>query len=209
MKKFKIFSVSIILFALFVAGCGGDKKHAKIGVNDEILAFGDSLTFGYGASETSKSYPAVLAKITGKKVINAGTNGDTSSDGARKIASAITPNTRLVILSLGGNDFLRGENEAVVKQNLISIIDEIKARGADVVLVGVPSINFGATLGIVRDNRLYSEIAREKGVLLFSGKWSEILSKNRYKSDQIHANDAGYEKFAQDLAEFLRENGIL
>ena len=230
MVKFRInlvtnlvkFVALCVMFIAFFSSCSGDKNRAKLDANDEILAFGDSLTFGYGANI---SYPQILSQISNHKVINAGVNGDTSADGLARIDANelwVSGRVGLVIICLGGNDFLRKIDPGQTKRNLSEIIDKVreisnKFRGKNannkrkiqIVLVGVPSINFGAMLGILRDDKMFSQIAKEKDVLLFSGAWSEILSKNKYKSDQIHANDAGYALFAQKLAEFLRKNGIL
>ena len=178
--------------------------------------------FGYGANS---SYPQILSQISNHKVINAGVNGDTSADGLARIDANelwVSGRVGLVIICLGGNDFLRKIDPEQTKRNLSEIIDKVretsnKFRGKNannkrkiqIVLVGVPSINFGAMLRILRDDKMFSQIAKEKDVLLFSGAWSEILSKNKYKSDQIHANDAGYALFAQKLAEFLHKKGIL
>ena len=230
MVKFRInlvtnlvkFVALYMIFITFFSSCSGDKNRAKLDANDEILAFGDSLTFGYGANS---SYPQILSQISNHKVINAGVNGDTSADGLARIDANelwVSGRVGLVIICLGGNDFLRKIVPEQTKRNLSEIIDKVretsnKFRGKNannkrkiqIVLVGVPSINFGAMLRILRDDKMFSQIAKEKDVLLFSGAWSEILSKNKYKSDQIHANDAGYALFAQKLAEFLHKNGIL
>ena len=230
MVKFRInlvtnlvkFVALYMIFITFFSSCSGDKNRAKLDANDEILAFGDSLTFGYGANS---SYPQILSQISNHKVINAGVNGDTSADGLARIDANelwVSGRVGLVIICLGGNDFLRKIDPEQTKRNLSEIIDKVretsnKFRGKNannkrkiqIVLVGVPSINFGAMLRILRDDKMFSQIAKEKDVLLFSGAWSEILSKNKYKSVQIHANDAGYALFAQKLAEFLHKNGIL
>ena len=230
MVKFRInlvtnlvkFVALYMIFITFFSSCSGDKNRAKLDANDEILAFGDSLTFEYGANS---SYPQILSQISNHKVINAGVNGDTSADGLARIDANelwVSGRVGLVIICLGGNDFLRKIDPEQTKRNLSEIIDKVretsnKFRGKNannkrkiqIVLVGVPSINFGAMLRILRDDKMFSQIAKEKDVLLFSGAWSEILSKNKYKSDQIHANDAGYALFAQKLAEFLHKNGIL
>lgn len=198
------------LVAFAVLGCSVPNNKAKISANAKVLAFGDSLTFGHGASSAGATYPAVLGKITGLNVINGGVNGDTSEDGLRRISEMLTNNQpELVLLCLGGNDFLRQIPSVQTKANLIKIIDLIKAQNVQIVLIAVPSIGIGAALGFLSDHEIYKQIAKEKGVLLFEGKWAEILGKSKYKSDQVHANDIGYEKFATDLAEFLRKNGLV
>lgn len=196
MVKFRInlvtnlvkFVALYMIFITFFSSCSGDKNRAKLDANDEILAFGDSLTFGYGANS---SYPQILSQISNHKVINAGVNGDTSADGLARIDANelwVSGRVGLVIICLGGNDFLRKIDPEQTKRNLSEIIDKVretsnKFRGKNannkrkiqIVLVGVPSINFGAMLRILRDDKMFSQIAKEKDVLLFSGAWCKVM----------------------------------
>ena len=183
MVKFRInlvtnlvkFVALCVIFIAFFSSCSGDKNRAKLDANDEILAFGDSLTFGYGANS---SYPQILSQISNHKVINAGVNGDTSADGLARIDANelwVSGRVGLVIICLGGNDFLRKIDPEQTKRNLSEIIDKVreisnKFRGKNannkrkiqIVLVGVPSINFGAMLGMLRDDKMFFHRSQKK-----------------------------------------------
>ena len=106
-----------------------------------IVAFGDSLTAGYGLTE-EQSYTALLQRKLDEagyryRVVNAGVSGDTSAGGARRIDWALEGNVRFLILELGGNDGLRGLPVAEMKKNLASIIERAQARNVTVILAGM------------------------------------------------------------------------
>lgn len=160
-----------------------------------IVAFGDSLTAGYGAGEGS-DYPAVLSAELDRPIVNAGRSGDTTADAvARLDADVLSLNPRLVIVGLGGNDFLRGEPIARTEENLRTIVKRIQAQGAMVVLLGFefPSIsaNYGA---------MYERIANEESCLLIEDVLAGILNDAKLKSDEIHPNAAGYALMAERIA---------
>src|ERR1051325_5074 len=107
----------------------------------KIIAFGDSLTAGYGLP-VERSYPSLLQTRLERdgleyEVVNAGVSGDTSSGGLARIDWALEGDVRIVILELGANDILRGQPIPSMKKNLADIIERVKARGADVLLAGM------------------------------------------------------------------------
>ncbi|MEO6724177.1 MAG: GDSL-type esterase/lipase family protein [Blastocatellia bacterium] len=107
-----------------------------------IVAFGDSLTAGYGLSQ-DESYTALLQRRLDEKgyryrVINAGVSGDTSAGGARRIDWALQSGTvKFLILELGGNDGLRGLPVAEMRKNLSRVIERAQSRGVTVILAGM------------------------------------------------------------------------
>jgi acyl-CoA thioesterase-1 len=106
-----------------------------------IVAFGDSLTAGYGLLP-EQSYPTLLQRKLNEKgyhyrVINAGVSGDTSAGGARRIDWALQGDVKFLILELGGNDALRGQPVAAMKKNLAQIIEAAQQRGVTVILAGM------------------------------------------------------------------------
>jgi acyl-CoA thioesterase-1 len=108
----------------------------------QIVAFGDSLTAGYGLDTPAHSYPALLQKRLDEKgyhyrVVNAGVSGDTSADGARRIDWALKGNVRFLILELGANDMLRGQTMEPLKKNLGQIIERAQSRNVTVILAGM------------------------------------------------------------------------
>ncbi len=174
----------------------------KLTKNDTILAFGDSLTYGYGAND-SQSYPVLLSRLSGLKVINAGVNGDTSEDGLRRLPARLEdPSVKLMILCFGGNDILQKRSMAQLKKNLASMIQMAKAKQIDVLLVSVPNI----TLFGLSALDLYEEAAEEENVPLLSGLLSDILSQSSLKNDQIHPNAKGYKVMAEKIYETLKSH---
>ena len=107
----------------------------------KIVAFGDSLTEGYGLPR-SASYPSLLQERLDAdgyhyEVVNAGISGDTSAGGVRRIDWALDGDVKIVILELGANDILRGQPVEEMKKNLSAIIERAKAHGATVLLAGM------------------------------------------------------------------------
>lgn len=174
-----------------------------------VLAVGDSLTFGSGAI-ASAGYPAQLAQLTGWNVVNAGVPGHTSAQARERLPRLLAEHRpKLVLLSIGGNDFLRRVPEAETRAAIAAMLGEIAAAGAQAVLIAVPRPTLAAALlRALADHPLYAELAAEHRVLLFADAWSTILADPDFKSDQIHANAAGYERFARQLHAHLREAGI-
>ena len=174
-----------------------------------MLALGDSLTFGSGAAPEA-AYPVRLAEVTGWKMVNAGVPADTSAKARERLPQLLAEHgPKLVLLSIGGNDFLRQVPEVETRTNITAMLDEIRAAGAQPVLIAVPRpAVMAALLRSLEDHPLYEALAEERRVPLFAAGWAEVLSDPALKSDQIHANAAGYERFARRLHGFLREAGI-
>lgn len=172
-----------------------------------MLALGDSLTFGYGANP-GESYPAQLQKLTGWNIVNGGVSGDTSAQALSRLPALLARKPKLVIVGIGGNDFLRKVPEEQTRANIAKIIETVQKENIPAVLVGVPHITLGALFGHLSDHPLYEDLSEEYGIPLFDGAWAEILGNNNLKSDQIHANGKGYRKFAENLNQFLRKHGF-
>lgn len=198
----------IILPLAFAVGCSDTPKYTAMPSGVKVVALGDSLTFGYGA-EKSQSYPTVLAQKTGWNVINMGVNGDTTANVLTRVDSVIGENPKLVLLGIGGNDVLRRVGASETRSNLVSIIKALQDKNIPVVLIAEPHLSASALFGKASDNPVYKEVADELGVPLLEKAWSNILSDDKLKSDQIHANGAGYAKFADDLYQFLKEIGYV
>ena len=200
----------LLLTAALLTACGKKApKHSALPRGSAVLALGDSLTYGYGANPT-ESYPARLAELTGWTVTNGGVSGDTSAQALARLPELLREHTpHLVIISIGGNDFLRRQPENETRTNIRAIIQACKAAGAETLLVGVPGVGVGAALGYPGDPPLYADLAKAENVPYYANGWSQILGKDALKSDQIHPNAAGYAEFARGLAAYLKENGWL
>lgn len=194
-----------LLLAVALAACGPKQPRlAPLSANDVILAFGDSLTYGTGASE-AESYPAVLAQLINRNVVRSGVPGETTEGGLARLDGVLDEHRpALVILSLGGNDMLRKVDEAVVRDNLRRIIQSIRARGAAVVLFGVPKPSLGAGAP-----EFYAELAKEFGIPYEGKVVASVLYSPGEKSDPIHPNARGYRRMAEAFAELLKRAGAV
>lgn len=186
--------------------CDGASKFSPIPRGAKVVALGDSLTFGYGA-ESHQAYPVHLAAKTGWQIDNAGVNGDTTANVLARMDAVVAVQPALVLLGVGGNDVLRRVDKVETKQNLNDILTRLKTSGVPVVLIAEPHFSVSALFGKVSDNPVYKTVATAQDVPLFENGWSQILSDERLKSDQIHANAQGYAKFAELLYVYLQQLG--
>ena len=189
---------------LLLAACDRAPTLPKLNSHDVIVAFGDSLTHGTGASSDT-AYPAVLASLTGRTVINAGVPGDTTASALQRLPAVLAEHQpRLVLLCLGGNDMLRKQSNAATENNLRLLVQSIRASGAEVMLIAVPEPKlFGGAPDF------YQRVAEDMRLPLEDDVFNDVLKDNRLKADPIHANAAGYRVVAERLAEFLQEAGAL
>lgn len=207
MNRRTLLKSALILSATLMMGCGNKSPtFAALPAGSKVVALGDSLTFGYGVDK-SQSYPAVLAQRTGWDVVNMGVNGDTTQSVLDRMEAVMDENPKLVLLGVGGNDVLRRVDPSQTKSNLTSIIKTLQAKNIPTVLIAQPHLSASALFGKASDNPVYQEVSEEMDVPLLGKTWSAILSDDSLKSDQIHANGAGYAKFADELYNFLKEIG--
>lgn len=201
--------VLVVLFAL-LAACGGGKKASPLPAGSPVLAFGDSVTFGTGAAP-GEDYPTQLAAISGWNIANAGIPGDTAEAARGRIRGAIEEaRPALVIVELGGNDFLRRRPDGRISEDLRAILNEVRRANVPVVLVAVPRFSLlGAAVGALPDAELYETLADEEKVPLVPKVFGRILADPGLKADQIHPNAAGYRQLAEGIAEALRREGYL
>ena len=204
-------AASLLAVALApLTACGRKTPRAQaVPAGATVLALGDSLTSGVGASSDT-AYPAVLQQLTGWKVVNGGVSGDTSAQALARLPGLLQQHQpALVIVSIGGNDFLRRQTASDTRTRVRQICEQARAGGAQVLLVAVPELSLLAAAGRLSDHALYEEIADELKIPLHRKGWSAVLADARLRSDQIHANAAGYAQFAQGLVETLRDTGLL
>lgn len=195
------------LLAAALTACSKTAPHAALPEGSTILALGDSLTAGYGA-DAEAAYPAVLASLTGWQIINGGVSGNTSAQALARLPALMRRQPQLVLVSIGGNDFLRKVPEADTRSNIRQIVQQIKAAGVPAVLVAVPYFTTGALFGRLSEHPMYEELAAELNVPLLKGAWAEVLGDKKLKSDQIHANAQGYRVFAEKMWAFLKQQGF-
>ncbi|WP_019627184.1 GDSL-type esterase/lipase family protein [Thioalkalivibrio sp. ALJT] len=198
-----------LLFLLAACGGAGPDAFDPLPRQATVLAFGDSVTHGTGAGR-GEDYPARLATITGWTVINDGVPGDRAGSARERLAPSLREHTPdLVLIWLGGNDFLRQRDPAVVQEDLRGLVETVRDHGAQPLLLGVPRASaLGAATGRLRDDPIYRELAREEQVPLIEGVLSGVLSDRALRADPIHPNARGYRRIATEIAESLDDLGL-
>lgn len=192
----------ICALLLCLASCTDTVQLKPLGIEKSVLAFGDSITFGSGANH-DQSYPAQLAQLINRKVVNAGVPGELSDDGVERLASVLDKHQpALLILCHGGNDFLKRKPLATTKANIRRMITMAKARNIDVVLIATPTP--GLFLSVPP---FYYELADEFDIAHEDDIIAHVESQVALKSDAVHPNAKGYRLIAEKLAELLREHG--
>ena len=210
--------------AALLAGCGGSKKElretpraerkqtaAPIPRDDRplIVAFGDSLTAGFGA-EPGQSYPDFLQKdldAAGFKwrVVNMGVSGDTTTDGVTRLGEVIAEKPRIVIVEFGGNDGLRGLPIETTRANLEEIVPAIEKSGAKVVLAGMTlPPNYGPQYirsfeEIYRDLDAHYKVVRIPFLLEGVATQPQLMQR-----DKLHPTGQGNAIVAENVMRYIR-----
>lgn len=199
----------LLATCLLLFGCDKPLQLAPLPAGATVLAFGDSVTAGVGASK-GEDWPTLLGETSGWQIVNAGIPGDTAEAGKHRLAALLdTHRPRLVIIEIGGNDFLRRRPQAAVKQDLREIIQTIKATGAQPVLVAVPELSLLALVAKrPADAPLFAELAKEERIPLIEDVFSNVLAQAELRADQIHPNAQGYREMANGIHQALRRYGL-
>lgn len=164
-----------------------------------VVAFGDSLTYGVGSE--NGGFVTLLSEEFDLPIINLGVSGDTTRDALNRIDTVIENNPDVVIVLLGGNDFLQNVPADETFANLATIIDKLKLSGSKVVLLGLDS---GTTGG--KDSERFEALVREHSVVyvpnVLNGIWG---NKAMLSKDNLHPNQEGYKLIAQRVAGALKQ----
>lgn len=196
---------------VLLSACGKRAPKAQaLPAGSTVLALGDSLTSGVGAAANT-AYPAVLQELTGWQVVNGGVSGDTTAQALSRLPALLQEHQpALVIVSIGGNDFLRQMSPAGARDTIREIVRTARAGGAQVLLVGVPQVSLlAAGTGRLGDHPMYAELAEELKLPLHAEGWADVLSKPELRADTVHANAQGYRQFTEGLVQTLRKVGWL
>jgi acyl-CoA thioesterase-1 len=175
-----------------------------------ILAFGDSLTAGYGLAEQD-ALPTRLAEALNKMgrpvvMINGGVSGDTSADGVSRLDWSLADKPQIMILALGANDMLRGLDPKVTRANLDAIIRKAQAAGVEVVLAGMLSPpNLGTDYKAAFD-AIYPELAKAHNLLFMPFLLQDVAQDSALnQADGIHPNGNGVAIIVRNLLPYVTE----
>jgi acyl-CoA thioesterase I len=174
-----------------------------------IVALGDSLTAGFGLL-AEDAYPPLLEQRLRRegyayRVVNAGLSGDTTAGGLRRVDWVLRARPAIVIVALGGNDGLRHQSPAAMRDNLVEIVRRLRAAGATVLLAGmrVPP-NYGADYARAFA-AVFPEVARTTGVPLVPFLLDGVAGDNRLNQpDGIHPTADGQRVIAATLWPHLK-----
>jgi acyl-CoA thioesterase-1 len=204
--------INIILVLVFLCSCvlvliSCAKREIK-NINAKgtnIICFGDSLTFGYGANP-GEDYPSGLAKLINAPVINAGVDGNTTDEALIRIKSDVLDRDPfLVIIEFCGNDFLKKITKEETVDNIKEMVERIQARGAMVAIVDI-----SAGMFLTEYRKAFSELAREEGAIFIPHILSGIITNPSMKSDFLHPNAEGYKMITQRIYQaimpYLQQN---
>ena len=174
-----------------------------------ILAFGDSLTAGFGVG-VEESYPSRLQDLLKKngfphKVINAGVSGDTTAGGLRRINWLMKQKPQIVILELGANDALRGLPIEAMEANLSQIIQVCKKQNSTILLVGMKAPpNYGEEYSSQFEETFY-KLAKKFKTPLVPFLLEGVAAKREYnQGDGIHPTSEGYKIVVKTVWEHLK-----
>ncbi len=176
-----------------------------------IAALGDSLTQGYGLPQEQGFVPQLETWLRDQgieaRLINAGVSGDTSTGGLARIDWTLSDDVDAVIVTLGGNDLLRGIDPALTRENMNAIIAAAQEKGVRVLLIGMQAPgNYGPDYKAAFD-AIYPELAQAHGTLfahsflapLTGGDITALPPRALMQSDGIHPNAKGVEMIVQAL----------
>ena len=188
--------IAMALLATFFGGIFSPSASAADGPIRTIMAFGDSLTSGYGLPPGDafpvKLEAALRARGHAVRVINAGVAGDTTAGGRARLAWMLADKPDAVILELGANDGLRGLDPAETLANLRAIMEQLKAADLPVLLAGMRAPpNLGRDFGAEFDT-IFATVALEYDALFYPFFLEGVAARPTLnQNDGIHPNSAG------------------
>lgn len=206
--KYTLWIVGIIAIAFFVFFMRNEQntprtKNTQASSTEQskaaftIVAFGDSLTAGYGV-ELKDSYPAQLEKKLQQegydvRVINMGVSGETTTAGLDRVDFILKQKPDLVLLELGANDMLRGTPPSVTAKNIDAIVSKVTSAQVPTILLGMQSTSSNGAAFASEFNTLYPSIAKKYNIPLVPFFLEGVaLNPVLNTQDGIHPNKDGY-----------------
>lgn len=186
----KLFFLSLVILC---CSCSYPVKNVD-SRGENIICFGDSITYGVGAKR-SEDFPSILSNLLQETVINAGVNGDTTESALKRLKKDVLDKSAyLVIVELGGNDFLGKVPKQKTIKNLSEIIIRIQETGA---MVGLADVSAGMFLSGYGSD--FKRLAKKTGCIFIPRLLEGIINNPSLKADYIHPNAEGYSIVAQRI----------
>ena len=192
MRRLTTFLLAATWLALAATGFGRPAAAAAT----RILAFGDSLTAGYGLSEADGFVPQLTAALQkmGRdvQVINGGVSGDTTAGGLSRLDWALGDQPQVMLLELGGNDMLRGLPPGVTATNLDQIVAKAQAAKVTILLIGMKAAPNLGTDYRAQFDALYPALAKSHNLLFYPFMLDGVAGDpSLLQGDGIHPNPKG------------------
>jgi acyl-CoA thioesterase I len=213
-RPFAFYAQKLLIFMMMLAILMPLPAFAQTRQPITIAVLGDSLSAGYNLPAAA-AFPAVLERALKERghavtMINAAVSGDTTRGGLERLDWSIPEGTDGAILELGANDMLRGQNPAITKKTLETIILKLKERNISVLLAGMKAApNLGADYG-AQFNALYADLANKHDLLLYPFFLEGVSGNEKLNlPDGMHPNAKGVERIVQGIIpvaeEFLKK----
>lgn len=206
-------AVGVMLLLGLLTGCSEKPRSVSCYLPSDgtVLAVGDSLTRGYGA--VGKGYVEQLQQRLQSdpgwpdvRVENRGINGEKSAELLARLPGLLdTLAPQVVLLTSGGNDFLRRVATPTTDANLRQIINIVNQAGALAVLFAVPEPGIGAAAGLMSDHPLFEELAGSTDVVVIEDVVAQTIAAEDLRSDRIHPNAAGYSNMTNAAFEVISQ----
>lgn len=158
-----------------------------------VVMFGDSLVQGVGATP-GNSLSVLLSRMVSKEIVNLGVSGDTTADGLARLDKALAQKPSVLVILLGGNDYLRKVPIDDTFLNLRKIIARAQAAGAVTMVLGVR----GGLLTDPFESR-FEDLAESTGSVYVPDVLDGLIGNTTLMADAVHPNDQGYLKIAEKV----------
>jgi acyl-CoA thioesterase-1 len=198
MKRYIV--IAIVAVALVIGGFLVFRKspnYIKPMAGENIIFFGDSLVEGVGATD-GQDLVSKLARATGLDIINAGRSGDTTVTALTRLETdVLAKKPKVVIILLGGNDFLRQVPSAQTETSIRTIVEKILLTGSGIILIN-ENKNIGST-------PVFRKLAKEKNIPYIENILGGVAGDRQLMSDAIHPNSDGYAILAEKIRPVLED----
>jgi lysophospholipase L1-like esterase len=187
-----LLAMVVVAFVYFYMGSSVPIRNYP-STGTDIIAYGDSLVWGQGADQ-NKDFVSLLSQKIGQPIVNLGIPGNTTQDGLNRLNGLDIYHPKVILLLLGGNDYLKRVPIDGTFSNLGKIIEAMQKRGAIVLLLGVRG-------GVIEDHfdSRYKALSEKYGTAYVPDVLAGLFGNEKLMSDEVHPNNAGYQIIADRI----------